>query len=128
MGMAAYDSYDAQSLLRLSSSMDQLTFDAWRERDKRFCVSSPVVDDWIPAAVELKDAVRPRPGYAIDPDKDEYVPPAVEGIKELLAMWPGGPRCEASIGCCGCSPGVVLRDWESPNPLSKQNRSPDEQP
>lgn len=91
MGMAAYDSYDAQSLLRLSSSMDQLTFDAWRERDKRFCVSSPVVDDWIPAAVELKDAVRPRPGYAIDPDEDEYVPPAVEGIKELLAMWPGGP-------------------------------------
>lgn len=38
------------------------------------------------------------------------------------------PSCEASIGCCGCSPGVVLRDWESPNPLSKQNRSPDEQP
>jgi uncharacterized protein YeaO (DUF488 family) len=26
------------------------------------------------------------------------------------------PSCEGSIGSCGCSPGEVLRDWESPNP------------
>ena len=42
------------------------------------------------------------------------------------ASFPGA-RCEASIGCCGCSPGVILRDWESPNPHSAQ-RHPDEHP
>ena len=44
------------------------------------------------------------------------------------AFWGEGARCEASIGCCGCSPGVILRDWESPNPLSNKARSPDEHP
>ncbi|MCK7501631.1 MAG: response regulator [Comamonadaceae bacterium] len=29
-----------------------------------------------------------------------------------------GASCEDSIGCCGRSPGAVLRDWKSPNLLS----------
>ena len=39
-----------------------------------------------------------------------------------------GPSCEASIGCFGCSPGEVLRDWKSPNPQSTQITKPNEHP
>ena len=59
----------------------------------------------------------------------------VEGLPEhgIATIWDAdvliwAASCEGSIGCCGCSPGVVLRDWESPNPLSNQSRSPDEHP
>ena len=38
------------------------------------------------------------------------------------------PRSGGSIGCCGCSPGEVLRDWESPNPQSTLDEHPDEHP
>ncbi|WP_083300764.1 thiamine pyrophosphate-binding protein [Jeongeupia sp. USM3] len=44
--------------------------------------------------------------------------PAVKWAKEVTS-------CEGSIGCFGCSPGEVLRDWKSPNPQS-QNKTPDE--
>ncbi|XHS79802.1 hypothetical protein ACFJGW_07430 [Burkholderiaceae bacterium UC74_6] len=34
--------------------------------------------------------------------------------------------CEVPIGCIGCSPGLLLRDWKSPNPQSAQEDSQDE--
>ena len=40
----------------------------------------------------------------------------------------GRVRCGVSIGCIGCSPGLSLRDWKSPNPQSTQEPSPNEQP
>jgi DNA polymerase V len=37
-------------------------------------------------------------------------------------------RCGGSIGCFGCSPGEILRDWKSPNPQSPREPAPDEHP
>jgi hypothetical protein len=40
------------------------------------------------------------------------------GASRPLSIRSRAPRCEGSIGCCGCSPGEVLRDWHSPKPQS----------
>ncbi len=61
---------------------------------------------------------------------------AFEGGGEALGALAGGhvqvlagdAACEGSIGYCGCSPGEVLRDWESPNPQITQISKPDEHP
>lgn len=41
-----------------------------------------------------------------------------------------GPRagCEGPTGCCGCPPGEVLRDWESPNSQPTPITQPGERP
>ena len=55
-----------------------------------------------------------RPGLA----KMYRVPPDGAWWPAVGAPLERGVRCEASIRCIGCSPGLSLRDWKSPNPQS----------
>jgi len=56
--------------------------------------------------------------------------PACEPTRCSRHSWgqASSPSCEGPIGCFGCSPGEVLRDWKSPNPQSTQDPDPDEHP
>jgi hypothetical protein len=72
-------------------SMDHLTFSAWITRGQTFCNETFKRDDWNPACLVEKPKSIPKTQVAAL-RSDESEPFYVHGLKELVAMWPGGRR------------------------------------
>ena len=92
LGMRAHDIFCASIASQIQYSMDRLTFEVWRQRDKCYCTSRPIPSDWDSSAIESKESIRPRLEYRVSPDEGEVMPLDIEGIKDLVDMWPGGSK------------------------------------
>lgn len=93
-GINYYDSFTA----RVSSnrySMEQLTFEAWDNREKRYFGGTSIDHDWDPNCLVGSNKVRrhPNPELKVSSDIEaEDYPIHVCGLKEAVSMWPGGKR------------------------------------
>lgn len=87
-GLSSYDVFSANHASRFS--MEQLHFDAWRKQEKRFIAKAAIADDWDTGVVVKKERAMPNPELALDVTELPLL--HVEGLKELVAMWPGGRR------------------------------------
>lgn len=65
-------------------------FQAWKREARRFCCEQTVADDWDPSRIVAKVARRPKPYLAVTEESGDAV--SIEGIKELVTMWPGGAK------------------------------------
>lgn len=68
------------------TSMVQYTYRAWQAQEKRYCSLAPLEHDWDAAQIVERPLHQPRPGLAL---RDGERPISVEGIRDLVAMWPG---------------------------------------
>lgn len=90
-----YDTFSVSISSGFRKSMDHLTFKAWVAREQRVFQGSWTADDWNPACIVEKQKAIPKPYLAVlrtteedESDESPYIP----GLKELVAMWPGGRR------------------------------------
>lgn len=88
-GLLYHDRFIIGSALHIQYSMDQHTYMAWRRRELRYCLGAPVADDWDASVIQRKESARPRTGFAVA-RSDDVDTLQVDGIKDLVAMWPGG--------------------------------------
>jgi hypothetical protein len=89
--LQAYDSFK-RSIPADMTSMGELTYRAWMARDIRFCSEEPLDDDWDCSGIKEPAQKRPRPELALTTqDRNRGVIEHIEGIKELVLMWPNGP-------------------------------------
>lgn len=84
--LPAYDVFSINHVSRLS--MERLNFFAWRKRDKRFMAKAAITDDWDTGYVVEKKRAMPNPELALS--VMDLLLRHVVGLKELVAMWPGG--------------------------------------
>lgn len=85
------DTFSIATSWGVRKSMDHMTFEAWTGRDRRFSNGSWTDNDWNPAC--LIDRPRPVPkSHLAVPRSSEDAPLYVPGLKEIVAMWPGGRR------------------------------------
>lgn len=88
---AAIREYDIFSTLVGSrTSMEQHTFEVWNARERRFFVGNPLESDWDAAALVDKVPRRPSAELVVRAGDDPAI--FVDGIKEVVAMWPCGRR------------------------------------
>jgi hypothetical protein len=82
--------YDEFSLSNpsLRPAMEEATYSAWAARPKRYFEGQSLEADWNVAAVDERTTARPNPDLAVHDYRDSG--PLVDGIQEVLAMWPGG--------------------------------------
>lgn len=86
-----FDNFTIEVSQGTRKSMDQMTFEAWIGRGQPFFNGSHMDDDWSSTCLVEPPSALPKPHLAAQPgDGDE--PLFVPGLKELVAMWPGGRR------------------------------------
>lgn len=71
------------------NSFARKTFEAWYRRERRFTHIGDYGGDWNVSVVTEREIPRPEPALVIDPAV-ETTAVHVEGLKEVVAMWPGG--------------------------------------
>lgn len=105
-------------------SMDTHTFEEWCLRDRNYTHAEPLKQDWDASTLKMPVVKRPKEHLRIDNlECETWTPP--EGLKEVLAMWPGGrKRLLAQVGVsakdidfwlaceAGLPPGVMGRLME----------------
>jgi len=89
VGLPSYDRFS----IEVGSgrySMEDWHFGAWDARDKRFIDKDPIADDWDVGYIVEKVRVTPNRELALS--ADDIPAHHVEGLKQFVAMWPGGKR------------------------------------
>jgi hypothetical protein len=83
-----YDVFRAS--MAQSYSMDQLTYEAWRDRDKRYFNGACLNEDWDMRVIpEVATERAPEMGM---PGAGDLVPVLSTCLNELVDMWPGGKK------------------------------------
>lgn len=72
-------------------SFEQMTFDAWLARGQPFLDGDFKSNDWNAESLIEPVKALPKPQF-VALQNDEDAPLHVHGLKELVAMWPGGRR------------------------------------
>ncbi len=86
-----YDTFMMQIYGGHNTSMVDHTFRTWATRGQPFFSGSGIYDDWSSEYIVEKPKALPKPHLAVQRDYgDEAL--YVHGLKELVAMWPGGRR------------------------------------
>ncbi len=86
-----YDTFSMQIYGSHNTSSVDHTFRTWATRGQKFFTGSGICDDWSPEYIAEKPKALPQPHLAVQRDcGDEAL--YVHGLKELVAMWPGGRR------------------------------------
>lgn len=86
-----YDMFSIAAHGSLNTSMVHHTFETWRSRGQPYFKGSGISNDWTPECIIEKSKALPRPGLAIQRGSGDE-PLYIHGLKELVAMWPGGRR------------------------------------
>lgn len=86
-----YDTFSMATYSGSNTSMVYDTFVSWCTRGQPFFTGSGIRDDWSPEFIAEKPKALPKPHLAVERDSGEE-PLYVHGLKELVAMWPGGRR------------------------------------
>lgn len=89
---AAIAEYDIFRILCESrTSMEQLTFEEWNTRERSYFDGDTLETDWDPSSIVEKVPRRPSAELIVRAGDGREIYD-VEGINEVVSMWPGGRR------------------------------------